>query len=78
MGPSSSLSSLLSSYISSHHKSVQVIHFEIPNTSEIFVHRSGRTGRAGKKGTAILIFTESQRRAVRLIERDLSCKFEEV
>ncbi|KAJ8619005.1 hypothetical protein MRB53_015191 [Persea americana] len=55
-----------------------VIHFEIPNTSEIFVHRSGRTGRAGKKGTAILIFTESQRRAVRLIERDLSCKFEEL
>ncbi|XP_077214090.1 DEAD-box ATP-dependent RNA helicase 53-like [Tasmannia lanceolata] len=55
-----------------------VIHFEIPNTSEIFIHRSGRTGRAGKKGNAILIFTESQRRAVRFIERDLGCKFEEL
>ncbi|XP_058097108.1 DEAD-box ATP-dependent RNA helicase 53-like [Magnolia sinica] len=55
-----------------------VVHFEIPNTSEIFVHRSGRTGRAGKKGTAVLIFTESQRRAVRFIERDIGCKFEEL
>ncbi|KAL5982443.1 hypothetical protein ACLOJK_016514 [Asimina triloba] len=55
-----------------------VIHFEIPNTPELFVHRSGRTGRAGKKGTAVLIFTESQRRDVRFIERDLGCKFEEL
>ncbi|ERM97148.1 hypothetical protein AMTRI_Chr04g185450 [Amborella trichopoda] len=55
-----------------------VIHFEIPNTSEIFVHRSGRTGRAGKKGTAVLIYTEDQRRTVRLIERDVGCKFEEL
>ncbi|KAL2464928.1 DEAD-box ATP-dependent RNA helicase 53 [Abeliophyllum distichum] len=27
-----------------------VIHYELPNSSEIFVHRSGRTGRAGRKG----------------------------
>ncbi|XP_008805257.2 DEAD-box ATP-dependent RNA helicase 53-like [Phoenix dactylifera] len=55
-----------------------VIHFEMPNTSEIFLHRSGRTGRAGKKGTAVLIFTRSQQRAVRTIEQDLCCKFEEL
>ncbi|KAK9112795.1 hypothetical protein Scep_020314 [Stephania cephalantha] len=55
-----------------------VIHFEIPNTSEIFVHRSGRTGRAGKKGTAVLIYTKAQRRAVNFIERDLGFKFEEL
>ncbi|XP_068637303.1 DEAD-box ATP-dependent RNA helicase 53-like [Aristolochia californica] len=55
-----------------------VVHFEMPNTSEIFVHRSGRTGRAGKKGTAVLMFTEAQRRGVRTIERDLGCKFEEL
>ncbi|KAI3991998.1 hypothetical protein MKX01_014889 [Papaver californicum] len=55
-----------------------VIHFEIPNTSEIFVHRSGRTGRAGKKGTAILMYTKAQRRAVTNIERDLGCKFKEL
>ena len=40
------------------------------------MHRSGRTGRAGKEGTAILMFTSSQRRTVRSLERDAGCKFE--
>jgi len=56
----------------------QVIHYELPNTSELFVHRSGRTGRAGKKGSAILIYTNEQSRAVRGIEHDVGCKFTEV
>ncbi|GAB2285048.1 DEAD-box ATP-dependent RNA helicase 53, mitochondrial [Dionaea muscipula] len=55
-----------------------VIHYELPSTSEIFVHRSGRTGRAGKKGAAILIHTGDQSRAVRLIERDVGSKFKEL
>ncbi|KAK7320445.1 hypothetical protein VNO77_29922 [Canavalia gladiata] len=55
-----------------------VIHYDLPNNSEIFVHRSGRTGRAGKKGTAILVYTEDQSRAVRLIERDVGCRFTEL
>lgn len=58
--------------------STQVIHFDLPNNSEIFVHRSGRTGRAGKKGTAILIYTQDQTRAVKIIERDVGCRFSEV
>lgn len=55
-----------------------MIHYELPSTSELFVHRSGRTGRAGKKGNAILIYTEQQTRTVRVIERDVGCKFKEV
>ncbi|KAI4305989.1 hypothetical protein L6164_029309 [Bauhinia variegata] len=55
-----------------------IIHFDIPNSSEIFVHRSGRTGRAGKKGTAILIYSQDQHRTVRTIERDVGCKFTEL
>ncbi|BAT80843.1 hypothetical protein LR48_Vigan07g033000 [Vigna angularis] len=55
-----------------------VIHYDLPNSSEIFVHRSGRTGRAGKKGTAILVYTEDQSRAVRLIERDVGSRFTEL
>ncbi|KAK7392153.1 hypothetical protein VNO78_20583 [Psophocarpus tetragonolobus] len=53
-----------------------VIHYELPNDAETFVHRSGRTGRAGKEGTAILMYTSTQRRTVRSLERDVGCKFE--
>ncbi|XP_058003656.1 DEAD-box ATP-dependent RNA helicase 3, chloroplastic-like [Hevea brasiliensis] len=53
-----------------------VIHYELPNDPETFVHRSGRTGRAGKEGTAILMFSSSQRRTVGSLERDVGCKFE--
>ncbi|XP_019051786.1 PREDICTED: DEAD-box ATP-dependent RNA helicase 3, chloroplastic isoform X2 [Nelumbo nucifera] len=53
-----------------------VIHYELPNDPETFVHRSGRTGRAGKEGAAILMFTSSQRRTVRSLERDVGCRFE--
>lgn len=53
-----------------------IIHYELPNDPETFVHRSGRTGRAGKEGTAILMFTSSQRRTVKSLERDVGCKFE--
>ncbi|KAL3651463.1 hypothetical protein CASFOL_004465 [Castilleja foliolosa] len=53
-----------------------VIHYELPNDPETFVHRSGRTGRAGKQGAAVLMFTNSQRRTVRSLERDIGGKFE--
>ena len=42
----------------------RVIHFDLPETSEGLVHRSGRTGRAGNKGTSIAFVTPmAQRRA---------------
>ncbi|KAK8495875.1 hypothetical protein V6N12_018055 [Hibiscus sabdariffa] len=53
-----------------------VIHYELPNNAETFVHRSGRTGRAGKEGSAILMYTNSQKRTVKTLERDVGCKFE--
>ncbi|XP_068656484.1 DEAD-box ATP-dependent RNA helicase 53, mitochondrial-like [Aristolochia californica] len=55
-----------------------VVHYELPSTSEIFVHRSGRTGRAGKKGTAILIYTDQQTRNVKVLEREVGCRFKEL
>ncbi|XP_022750771.1 DEAD-box ATP-dependent RNA helicase 53, mitochondrial-like isoform X1 [Durio zibethinus] len=55
-----------------------IIHYELPNTSETFVHRTGRTGRAGRKGSAILIYTQEQSRAVRVIEREVGCRFSEL
>ncbi|KAL7119788.1 hypothetical protein ACP275_02G083500 [Erythranthe tilingii] len=53
-----------------------IIHYELPNDPETFVHRSGRTGRAGKEGRAVLMFTSSQRRTVKSLERDVGCRFE--
>ncbi|WEK46447.1 MAG: DEAD/DEAH box helicase [Candidatus Andeanibacterium colombiense] len=41
-----------------------VIHVEIPRDAETLQHRSGRTGRAGKKGTAVLIVPYQRRKRV--------------
>ncbi|MFT3976809.1 MAG: DEAD/DEAH box helicase [Sphingomonas bacterium] len=41
-----------------------VIHVEIPRDAETLQHRSGRTGRAGKKGTAVLVVPYPLRRRV--------------
>jgi len=41
-----------------------VIHADLPRDREVLVHRSGRTGRAGKKGLAILIAPDTARRYV--------------
>lgn len=51
-------------------KSLQVvINYELPRDPEIYVHRIGRTGRAGKKGIALSIFTESELERVNAIEQ---------
>ena len=47
-----------------------VIHVEIPRDPDTLQHRSGRTGRAGKKGTAILIVPHPRRRRVEAKLRD--------
>lgn len=41
-----------------------MIHVEIPRDAETLQHRSGRTGRAGKKGTAVLVVPYQRRRRV--------------
>ncbi|RHW17623.1 DEAD/DEAH box helicase [Sphingomonas gilva] len=41
-----------------------VIHVELPRDAETLQHRSGRTGRAGKKGTAVLIVPYPRRKRV--------------
>jgi ATP-independent RNA helicase DbpA len=44
-----------------------VINYELPRDPEIYVHRIGRTGRAGEKGIALSIFTESEQFRVNAI-----------
>ncbi len=45
-----------------------VINFELPHDPEIYVHRIGRTGRAGEKGIALSIFTASEKLRVEGVE----------
>jgi ATP-dependent RNA helicase DeaD len=39
-----------------------VVHAELPNDAEVLQHRSGRTGRAGRKGISVLLVPPSRRR----------------
>jgi ATP-dependent RNA helicase DeaD len=41
-----------------------VIHADLPQNKEVLVHRSGRTGRAGKKGLAVIVAVDAARRFV--------------
>lgn len=55
-----------------------VVHNDLPNDSESFLHRSGRTGRAGRKGTAIALLTPQSSRAFQNILRDTKAKIDMV
>lgn len=46
-----------------------VINYDIPTDVEAYVHRIGRTGRAGRKGTAILFVAPRENRLLRAIEK---------
>ena len=54
-----------------------VIHYDLPTEPDIYTHRSGRTGRAGKTGTSLALVGESERARLRWIERIVKCKFTE-
>lgn len=53
-----------------------VINYGLPDDVENYTHRSGRTGRAGKRGTSISIIHLRERGKVRNIERIIGKKFE--
>ena len=52
-----------------------VINFGLPDDTESYTHRSGRTGRAGKKGTSIAIIHSRERHKMRDIERIIGKEF---
>jgi len=47
-----------------------VIHADVPKNREALLHRSGRTGRAGRKGVSVLIVTPKRRRNAERLLRD--------
>jgi ATP-dependent RNA helicase DeaD len=53
----------------------RVINYEVPDSQEIFTHRSGRTGRMGRSGRSITFLTPADLPAWHAIERGLGRKF---
>ena len=54
-----------------------VINFGLPDDIENYTHRSGRTGRAGKKGTSISIVHSKEKHKIRNIEKEIGKQFTE-
>jgi ATP-dependent RNA helicase RhlE len=55
-----------------------VINFDLPNIPESYVHRIGRTARAGKEGVAISFCDGTERPYLKDIEREIRCRIEVV
>ncbi|MDD4202590.1 MAG: DEAD/DEAH box helicase [Candidatus Omnitrophica bacterium] len=53
------------------HDLTHVINYSLPQDPESYVHRIGRTGRAGKDGTAITFITPAEYRRLKFISRDI-------
>jgi ATP-dependent RNA helicase DeaD len=53
-----------------------VIHFGLPQDSESFVHRSGRTARAGKSGISLVLLSPEEQHALRRFEKQLNLNIE--
>ncbi len=45
-----------------------VINYELPHDPDIYIHRIGRTGRAGEKGIALSLFTDNEKTRIKAIE----------
>lgn len=54
-----------------------VINYGLPDDIESYTHRSGRTGRAGKKGTSISIIHTREKGKMRAIEKEIGKQFVE-
>ncbi|MCZ6594266.1 MAG: DEAD/DEAH box helicase [Bacteroidetes bacterium] len=52
-----------------------VINYQLPDELEVYTHRSGRTGRAGKTGISMVIVSKSEQRKIRAIEKSIQQEF---
>lgn len=52
-----------------------IINYDLPEELEIYTHRSGRTGRAGKHGTSIVIANLKEKHKLNSIEKQINKKF---
>jgi ATP-dependent RNA helicase DeaD len=52
-----------------------VINYSLPDDLEVYTHRSGRTGRAGKKGISVSLITPRERSVIRQLEKQVKKSF---
>jgi len=52
-----------------------VLHFELPSSALAYIHRAGRTGRAGKNGQSVVIVTREDRPMQERIAKELGIRF---
>lgn len=52
-----------------------VIHYTLPAEAQIYTHRSGRTARAGKSGTSIVLINTGEKRRIRELEKKCHVRF---
>jgi ATP-dependent RNA helicase DeaD len=55
-----------------------VVHYHLPDTYDTYVHRSGRTARAGAKGFSLSILQEEELKDIPEFEKELGIKFNEL
>lgn len=55
-----------------------VVHYQLPEKTEFYTHRSGRTGRAGNKGFSLSMVTTREIEGIKGIERELRIKIKEI
>ena len=52
-----------------------VLHYDLPNSANGYLHRAGRTGRAGRKGTSVAILTDRERARLKRFAKELGIDF---
>ena len=55
-----------------------VVHYQLPDKDEYYTHRSGRTARAGNRGTSLALITSKEIKKIRWFEKTLGISFKQV
>lgn len=55
-----------------------VLHYQLPDQSEYYIHRSGRTARGGRSGISLAFLDHSEVKYLRILEKNLGLRFNQV
>jgi len=53
-----------------------VIHYDVPPSAPVYLHRAGRTARAGKQGTSVAFCSPKERARLKGFAKELGLQFE--